>query len=429
MVGRLRRNMALLCASGVCVIGVLLVAVSLGISEKQLTVRGQALFLSGVNTISFRVSNEPMVEWAWLQNIEQEGGLWVHIEDNGVPMLFSARNEETLMRQELIAQAQRIAAEEYGVNTAKRPRSALHSSQTDFHMTGEDGRSYRVSVVVFRSEHGFRSVTALGDLSSEQAEIWQQRLIYLSLLVGSIGALLLFSWWFTGRAVRPIEQSQQRQAEFIAAASHELRTPLAVIRTSAAALGTQEKSQFVDAIERECIRTGKLVNDLLVLANADAGRWQMELAPVELAELLGDCVENFSAIAHQKKVAVSLRLPPMLPLVAGDEFRLRQLFSILLDNACTYSPPGGQVVVGGEADGKHVKISLSDSGPGIPPELHKKVFERFYRMDAARNKKEHYGLGLSIAQEIVSLHAGRIVLSQSEQGGLTVTVSLPAGSW
>lgn len=424
MLRRLRRNMALLCASGVCVIGTLLVIVSLVISEAQIVERGRALFLSHVGSATFRVSSEAVVDWKWLQRLEAEGRMLLHIEDNGNAMLFSVRDPERKAMAVLIEQAQRTAAQQYDVDTTKRPTSALSNAEVNFQLTAADGTEYRASVTVFRTEQGFRSVTALGDMSHERAEVWQQRVIYLVLLVGCITALLLFSWWFTGWAIRPIAQNHKQQAEFIAAASHELRTPLAVIRTSAAALHNGEENRFVGAIERESVRMSKLVDDLLALANADANRWRVELTPVEISEVLANSVENFGAAA-EKGLELCLQLPPMLPVLAGDEFRLRQLLGILLDNACQYTPVDGRIVVRGSQSGKWVEITVADTGAGISPELYDKVFERFYRVDAARSKKEHYGLGLSIAKEIVHLHLGRISLSETPGGGLTVTILLP----
>lgn len=424
MLGRLRRSMTLLCAAGVGLIGAVLVAVSLAISETQLTDRGQALFLSSVNAVAFRMSTESIVEWTWLARMEADGGIWIHMEDNGAPMLFSTRGTDSPRRAPLIARAQALAAERHDVDVASRPHSALRNSQADFRMEA-GGVSYRVSVTALRTETGHKSLTVLQDTTAERAAIHRQRLVYLGLLAAFTGLAFLFSWWFTGRAVRPIAASRQRQAEFVAAASHELRTPLAVIRTSAAALRRREENRFLDTIERECASTGRLVDDLLVLAGADAGVWRADIAPVELPPLLADCVDAFRGVAAEKGLTLSLVLPPTLPVIPGDEFRLRQLAAILLDNACFYTPPGGHIAVGGETTGKYVRITVVDDGPGIPPEQYDRAFERFYRLDKSHTQKEHYGLGLSIAREIVRLHRGRIRLSETAGGGLTVTASLP----
>lgn len=416
--------MTALCAAatGVLLIGMSLI--SLTISERQLTERGQALFSSSVSTIAFRIGTENVLDWTWLSQMEANGSLLVHVEDNGAPMLFSSRGAD---RTALVERAQTLSAEEHGVRHDRRPASALEENQALFRMEG-DGTSYRASVTVLRTQTGYKSLTVLSDTTEEQNEILTQRLLYGGLIGLFIGLLVLFSWWFAGRAIRPVAESRRRQAEFIAAASHELRTPLAVIRTSSAALRDvegEEQRRFVCAIERECARSGKLVDDLLTLASADANSWSVEFAPLELVPLLRDCGDAYRGRLEEKGLTLALAMPSTLHLVAGDEHRLGQLFFILLDNACHYTPAGGQVTLAAGSDGRQVWASVADNGPGIPEEHREHVFDRFYRVEASRSQKEHYGLGLAIAREIAELHRGSIALGETPGGGLTATVRLP----
>jgi signal transduction histidine kinase len=418
--------MTILCAAGAAVIGAVLVLVSLVISERQLTERGQELFDESVAAIVFRLSTETTLDWTWLARGEADSGLIAHVEDNGAVMLFSRRRDTNGLRETLASIAQKTALEDYGVDADKRPSSALTNSQAAFRMKYKD-EEYRASVVVIRTPAGHKSLTALGSTEAEQVEILRQRLVYLGLLIASVAAFYLFARWFTGKAIQPVAESRRRQSEFIAAASHELRTPLAVIRTNAAAITAgEEERRFVSAIERECARTGKLVDDLLMLANADAGAWSMDVAPVELLPLLEECTEAFRATAEAKNQRVEINLPRTMSLIAGDELRLKQLCLILLDNAIYYTPEGGSITVTASAKGRHVRFEIADSGPGIPEEERERVFERFYRLDKVRTQKEHYGLGLPIAKEIAELHRGQITLSDTPGGGLTVSVRLSA---
>ncbi|MDR2908661.1 MAG: HAMP domain-containing histidine kinase [Oscillospiraceae bacterium] len=429
MLTKLRRSMTALCTAGAAIIGAVLMLVSLAISERQLIERGrgQALFDSNVEAIAFRLGTEAMLDWTWLSRMEADGNILAHIEDNGAVMLFSGRGDADGQREALTAIVQNTARESYGVDTKKRPDSALTNEQASFRVS-YGGEAYRAGVVVIRTPTGHKSLTMLGSTAEERAEILRQRLTYLGLLAASAAAFWLFARWFTSRAIRPIAESHKRQSEFIAAASHELRTPLAVIRTNAAAIeGKESERGFISAIERECARTGKLVDDLLMLANADAGAWRMDVSPVEPGELLTECVEAFRASAEVKGQKLTLHLPRTLPVIAGDELRLKQLCSILLDNALYYTPEGGTITVTASSKNKHVKIEVADSGTGIPMDERERVFERFYRLDKVRSQKEHYGLGLPIAKEIVELHHGSISLSDTPDGGLTVTVRLSAG--
>jgi signal transduction histidine kinase len=427
--------MTLLCAAGAAAIGAVLVFVSLYISEGQLTERGQALFDSAVNTVAFRFSAETTMEWEWLSQIEADGGVTVHLEDNGVPLLFSSRGSGGFPREELAAAVQAKALEAYGVDARKRPASALTHNQASFRFDWRGGQ-YRACLIVMRTQNGYKSLTVMGSTSAERGRIVRQRLVYLGLLAASSAATLLFAWWFTGRAVRPIAASRRQQAEFVAAASHELRTPLTVMRTNAAALlalsaedgDGADTTRFATAIDRECARTSKLVDDLLLLSGADAGALRVDVAPVELEVLLRESAEAFRAAAEAKNQELELRLPPTLPIIAGDGHRLRQLCAILLDNACHYTPEGGKIAVSAAARGKRVSFTVADDGPGIPPGERERVFERFYRLDRARTQKERYGLGLPIAREIAAFHGGDIRLSETPGGGLTATVRFPAAT-
>ncbi len=415
--------MTLLCAAGVTIIGAALVLVSLFISESRLTERGQALFESASNTIAFRLGAETILDWSWLSGTEADAGIVAHIEDNGEPLLFSSRDVE---RKTLARAAQEIALAQYGTDAKKRPTSALNNNRADFRMKhGEN--EYRACVIVMRTQTGYKSLTVLGDVALEKKEILNQRLFYAGLLAAGVLAMSMFSWWFAGQAVKPVAKSQKQQAEFVAAASHELRTPLAVIRTNASALLKKNGEEpFAATIERECARTGKLVDDLLVLSGADAGAWRMDVAPVELEHVLKETAEAFRAAADAKDQRLEVKLPPAMPIIAGDELRLRQLCSILLDNACHYTPVDGSITVSASSKGRFTQFSVADNGPGIPAEERERVFGRFYRLDKARSQKEHYGLGLPIAKEIAASHRGDIRLSETEGGGLTVTVRLPA---
>jgi signal transduction histidine kinase len=226
-----------------------------------------------------------------------------------------------------------------------------------------------------------------------------------------------------------LENSFAEIRRFTADASHELRTPLAAIRTEAeVALGkpltVEQHQELLGSILEECERLARLTDQLLALAREDAGGTRPEPAPVDLAALVAGVVETMRPLAEARGVA--LRHDPDGPLrVRGEETRLRQVFFNLLDNAIKYTPEGGAVAVGlGQVGGEAV-VTVRDTGVGIPAEHLPRVFERFYRVDKARSRAEGgAGLGLSIAQKIVTDHGGRIELASSPGRGTTCTVAL-----
>jgi two-component system OmpR family sensor kinase len=229
--------------------------------------------------------------------------------------------------------------------------------------------------------------------------------------------------------------SEGRMRRFVADASHELRTPLTSIRGFAelhrqgAAGGPEETRRLMQRIEAEATRMGLLVEDLLQLARLDQQR-PLTLAPVDLAEVAGDAVHDARAVQPDRPIG--LRLDESLtdvPVVVGDEARLRQVVGNLVTNALTHTPPGTRVTVRlaeDPTDPGVVVLAVSDEGPGLAPADAERVFERFYRADPSRTRAAGgTGLGLSIVAALVEAHGGRVDLDTAPGRGATFAVRLP----
>jgi len=230
--------------------------------------------------------------------------------------------------------------------------------------------------------------------------------------------------------------SEQRMRRFVADASHELRTPLATIRgygelyRMGALTTTQDVAGSLARIESSATRMGSLVDDLLALARLDEGRPRRD-EPVDLVVLAGDAVADLHALDPERAV----RLDGLDggttagALTLGDEARLRQVVANLIGNVVQHTPAGSpvEVAVGRTADGQHAVLEVRDHGPGIDPEHAARVFERFYRVDAARGRDSGgAGLGMAIVAAIVDAHGGQVTLAQTPGGGTTVRVVLAA---
>jgi heavy metal sensor kinase len=229
-----------------------------------------------------------------------------------------------------------------------------------------------------------------------------------------------------------LERSFAEVRRFTADASHELRTPLTAIRTEAevALRGSPTEAEYRDllgSVLEECERLTRLADQLLALAREDAPGTHPPPRPLDLAALVGAVVETVRPLAEAR--GLSLRHEPGGPLpVRGDEPRLRQVFLNVLDNAVKYTPGGGAVEVRLGRQGDQVRVTVRDTGIGIPPEHLPRVFDRFYRVDKARTRAEGgTGLGLSIARSIVLAHGGDITLDSAPGRGTVCTVSLPCG--
>jgi two-component system, OmpR family, manganese sensing sensor histidine kinase len=310
--------------------------------------------------------------------------------------------------------------------------------------------------------------------------------LWIAFIVASVGAI---GWFLSGLAMEPVRESYQRLKQFTADASHELRSPIAAIQTNVqVALADpdpdpQIQQQHLQVVERLTRRLGRLVDDLLFLARQDSGIVQPRFTIVPLNILLQEVIEEQSAIATEKGIALSLHIQESSPktnptnstdptktqdgtptnflelshsplsipqplsssakttyTLYADRDQLNRLFTNLINNAVQYTPSNGKVQVELQqltrANGTQFQIKVCDTGVGIPAEALPQVFERFYRVDPSRTHHENAivtptktvtgsGLGLAIAQAIVENHQGQIDISSQMSEGTIVTVTLP----
>ncbi len=230
-------------------------------------------------------------------------------------------------------------------------------------------------------------------------------------------------------AARTAAEAQRR---FVADAAHELRTPLTNLRGAVEVAlrhprTVHEYRETLAGAVEEIERLTRLTNDLLVLSRADTGQLRCESSPCDLAAVAADAVRAWAARARGRKVALRLEAPPRLPIVA-DADRLRQVLDNLLDNALRHAPSESEVVVTAGSQNGVATLSVRDHGPGLAPEDQRRVFERFYRTDAARARDSGgLGLGLPIARAIVEAHGGTLAVVPSPGDGCAFEARFPDG--
>lgn len=233
-------------------------------------------------------------------------------------------------------------------------------------------------------------------------------------------------------------QSFERQRRFVADASHELRTPVAILYGEAeVALAQQERTQqeyreSLEILRLESKRLKRIVEDLFTLARADAGQYALEFTDFYLDELMEECSRNVRTLAAAKKITLSCKSERELPIRA-DEPLLRRMLLNLLDNAIKYTPEGGLVSVRCTEENGLYRLTVEDSGPGIPAEMQSRIFERFFRADVARSRSDNNGsggagLGLAIALWIARTHGGKLELTQSTPQGSSFAALLPTAA-
>jgi signal transduction histidine kinase len=229
------------------------------------------------------------------------------------------------------------------------------------------------------------------------------------------------------RAAAPIERARQRQLAFTADASHELRTPLSVIEAHASLAATQPRTaewyeRAFQGVDREARRMRHLVDDLLWLARFDALQGRPQVEHVDLGTMAAQAVDRFAPVAEQRHLALHVAIPADPAVVQAPADWLDRLLGVLMDNACKYSPDGGEVAVTVAQENGRVRVTVEDAGPGIPADEQTRIFDRFHR---ATTEGSGAGLGLAIADSIVRASRGSWRIGRSPAGGASISVSWP----
>ena len=245
-------------------------------------------------------------------------------------------------------------------------------------------------------------------------------------LVGTLAVFLLLLL-FSGRIVRPIAESYEKQKQFITDAGHELKTPITIIRADADVLQSEldEENEWITDIRRQTSRLAELTSDLIYLSKMEEENAALPMQEPSLSELVDETARSFQALAFSKGRVFSSSVAPDLR-VSGDEKALAKLVSILLDNAMKYSPEGGTVELRLEQLGKAARLSVKNSSAPMEKGSADRLFERFAREDRSRNSESGgFGLGLAIAKAVTEAHRGKIHAQSEDGASLTVTAELP----
>ena len=241
---------------------------------------------------------------------------------------------------------------------------------------------------------------------------------------GDAGAVLVL------HDITDLHRADQIRRDFVANVSHELRTPLTAIRGYVEALldgppDAEQTQRFLGIIARHSARMERLVTDLLRLARLDAHQELLDLATCEIQQTFNAVVADLSQTIQAKAQHVTISVAPDACTIEADPAKLHDIVRNLVENAVNYSPEQADVRLEAVRRDGLVAISVSDSGPGIPPADLTRVFERFYRVDKARSRPGGIGLGLAIVRHLVELHGGRAAAENRPDGGARFTITLP----
>ena len=273
----------------------------------------------------------------------------------------------------------------------------------------------------FRSQSPAELTLVFMDISAERAALRNLRLTCLGIGLLALGLFWAVSFLLARWAVRPVERAWEEQRQFVSDASHELKTPLTVILTSAELMQTDPDPQHIRSILAMSRRMRELVESLLELARVDNGAVRAAFEELDLSALVADELLPFEPLFFEGGLTLESQLEEGLR-ISGSDRHLRQVLTILLDNALRYSPENAAVRVELTRQGSSALLTVANPGE-LTREQCRSIFRRFYRADPARTAGGS-GLGLAIAQGIVADHGGKI-WADSREGTVTLNVSLP----
>ena len=307
-------------------------------------------------------------------------------------------------------------------------------------LTEEEASALAESVYASGREKGFadgyRYVRAACDgetmlvfLNRERELSTFRSFLYASVGISLAGTLAVFLLLlvFSGRIVRPIAESYEKQKRFITDAGHELKTPITIIRADTDVLASEldAESEWITDIRRQTSRLAELTEDLIYLSKMEEESPALQAQVFSLSELADETAQSFQSLARAKGKCFSASVEPEVR-VNGDEKALAKLVSILLDNAMKYSPENGTVALTLDRNGKNARLIVKNSTPPMEKGSADRLFERFAREDRSRNSESGgFGLGLAIAKAVTEAHKGRIRAESEDGASLTVTAELP----
>ncbi|HCA04594.1 MAG TPA: two-component sensor histidine kinase [Ruminococcaceae bacterium] len=276
-----------------------------------------------------------------------------------------------------------------------------------------------------RDDYGENTKIIFTDNSSVYNAFFNTLIISALLFLGSMIIIFLISLWLSGIAVKPVKKAWEQQKQFVADASHELKTPLTVILANNNIMMTHknntvaQETQWLESTEEEAQHMKQLIDQMLFLAKSDAGNNNIQFSDVDFGEIVEGTALNFEPVAFEREILINTDIAPGVEIY-GNSLQLKQLAHILIDNAVKYSADKNDVTINLKKTGEQVVFSVNNFGNEMSPEELEHIFDRFYRAEKSRTTKG-YGLGLSIAQNIVESMNGKLTVESNKESGTTFT--------
>lgn len=278
-----------------------------------------------------------------------------------------------------------------------------------------------------------RKINKIALINKSPQQNLLKNLLKTFFITGFISLITLFtiSYYLAYKTIAPIKEVFEKQKQFIADASHELRTPIAIIKTNLALVSSnkdktiESQGKWMNYIDLQTDRMSHLIDDMLSLAKLDEDKKVLNLQPININKILENLLMSFEAVFFENKIELENNLKDNF-FINGDLEEIKKLFNILMDNAIKHTFPNGTITITSSKLKSKMEIIITNTGEGIPNKDLEKIFERFYRSDESRQRKTGgYGLGLAIANAIVTSHKGKIYARSNVGKDTSFIVELP----
>lgn len=387
------------------------------ISARQIIDAHNALFDSLFSSLASQVQSRHAIDVVDIHHFEQENGVVVRLYENGqaivpaIPQGSDARQAVIALAQEQVTAQSAFSYVTGGLTVSDPAVGAWHG---EYQMIPSGSRTW-YGILMLKSE------------DAKNVEIRNIGFLYMSIFLGALLCLVIISRVLAGVAAKPVQRAYQQQLEFTTAAGHDLRSPIAVIKSSAQIMQKSPDTVTDNAqkIVKESDRLSRLVDDLLLLSAGEANVLAVDIRNVDVETVLISLYERYGPLADRQGMALELHFPENpLPNAKGDSARIHQILAGFVDNALEYGRDGKRIELSATVCKRHVSIKVADFGPGIPDAEKELAFNQFYRADKSRSKKEHFGLGLSIAQKLAASQDATVFVEDTPGGGATFILML-----
>ena len=301
-----------------------------------------------------------------------------------------------------------------------------------FEIDGQNNDTYlAIPAMVISKDNTIYDMALLYRSKTVSELIGNQAVLYFSVWLVSLICVALLSRLILKKALRPTERVLKSQKDFVAAASHELKSPLAVIVANVEKIGkldtqNSELEKSVKVVNTECMRMSRLISDMLLLASSDTNTWSVSKKEINIDTLLITLYETYEPICAKHNIALELNIADTsYPALYSDPERIMQILNIFMDNAISHSNDSPSIQIKTSLTAKAITFYIVDHGNGISEQDKPYIFDRFYCADKSHTDKSHFGLGLSIANELAKMLNGKVGFEDTANGGATFFITIP----